>query len=51
MIEPIDKLPVLSGYEEDSEIISNLLSRVESLIEAVNKLIDLENKREKERQS
>ena len=51
MIEPIDKLPVLSGYEEDGEIISNLLSRVESLIEAVNKLIDLENQREKERQA
>jgi hypothetical protein len=51
MIEPIDKFRVLSGYEEDSEIISIVMDRVEQLIEVVNKLIDLENQREKERKS
>ena len=51
MIEPIDKFRVLSGYEEDSEIIFIVMDRVEQLIEAVNKLIDLENKREKEIES
>ena len=51
MIEPIDKFRVLSGYEEDSEIISIVMDRVEQLIEAVNKLIDLENQREKEIES
>jgi len=47
----VETLSQLSGYESENNILSEVRDRVESLIEAVNELIDIENQRDQNKSS